>query len=112
MIIRDSTACGGYTYHPGSAVAPATDEGDNDDSGEDDLKYLDNAPINPTAVRAILSPTVTSTSLTLDPQPHTTSLSSVPATSTLISGLLLFNDLMDVDSMPPPSDTLPGTEAK
>ena len=101
-----------YTYHPGSAVAPATGEGDNDDSGKDDLEYLDDAPINPTTVQAILSSTVTSASLTLDPQPHTTSLSSIPATSTLISGLLLFNDLMDVDSTPPPSDTLPGTGAK
>ena len=111
MIIGDSTACGGYAFHPGSAVAPAADEGDNDDGGEGDLEYLDDAPINPTAVRAILSSTVTSTSLTLDPQPHTTSLSSVP-TSTLISGLLPFNDSMDVDSTPPPSDTLPGTGAK
>ena len=112
MIIGDSTARGGYVFHPGSAVAPAADDGDNDNSGKDDLEYLDDAPINPTAVRAILSSTVTSASLTLDPQPHTTSSSSVPAPSTLISGLLPFNDSMDVDSMPPPSDTLPGTGAK
>ena len=50
MIIEDSTACGGYMFHPGSVVAPASDEGDDDDGGEDDLKYLDDAPINPTAV--------------------------------------------------------------
>ena len=50
MIIGDSTACGGYAFHPGSAVAPAADEGDNDDGGEGDLEYLDDAPINPTAV--------------------------------------------------------------
>ena len=39
-----------YTYHPGSAVAPATGEGDNDDSGKDNLEYLDDTPINPLAV--------------------------------------------------------------
>ena len=55
MIIGDSTARGGYAFHPGSAVAPAADEGDDDDGGEGDLEYLDDAPINPTAVRAILS---------------------------------------------------------
>ena len=111
MIVRDSIARGGYMFHPGSAVAPAADEGDDVDGGEDNLEYLDDAPINPTAVRAILSSAVTSASLTLDPQPHTTSSSSIP-TSTLISDLLPFNSSMDVDSMPPPSDTLSGAGAK
>ena len=50
MIIGDSTACGRYTFHPSSVVAPAADEGDDDDGGEDDFEYLDDAPINPTAV--------------------------------------------------------------
>ena len=50
MTIGDSTAHGGYMFHPGSVVAPATDAGDDDDGGKDDLKYLDDAPINPTAM--------------------------------------------------------------
>ena len=52
----------------------------------------------------------TSTLPTLDPQPHTNT--SIPATNTLISSLLPINDSMDVDSMAPPSDALPGTGAK
>ena len=37
-------------FYPGSAVAPATDEGNDNDRGEDELKYLDDTPINPTAM--------------------------------------------------------------
>ena len=50
MIIGDSTAHSRHVLHPSSAVAPATDEDDNDDGGEDDLEYLDDAPINPTTM--------------------------------------------------------------
>ena len=50
MIVGDSTAHGEHVFHPSSMVAPTADEDDNDDSGEDDLEYLDDTPINPAAM--------------------------------------------------------------
>ena len=47
-------------FHPSSTVAPTADEDDNDDSGEDDLEYLEDTPINPAAVQAVLSSAVAS----------------------------------------------------
>ena len=116
MIIGDNTAHGGHSFHSCSAVVPAADKDDDNDSGEDDLEYLDNAPINPATVQAVLSSDVTSTLLTLDPQPHTntsiSSSSSIPVISTLISSLLPFNNSIDVDLMAPLPDIIPGAGAE
>ena len=37
-------------FHPSRVVAPATNKDDDGNSGEDDLEYLENAPINTAAV--------------------------------------------------------------
>ena len=58
MIIGDSTAHGGHAFHPAIIKPPAADN----DNG------VDNTPIDPSAVQAVVASAITTASLTTSSQ--------------------------------------------
>ena len=99
MIIGDSTAHGGYAFHPTNAEPPAADSNNGEDSDDDndDDDRGDNSPINPSTVQAASA--LATASLTMNSQFPTDTLLSGPLSSTLVDSLHL-DSAMDVDPVP------------
>ena len=75
MIVSDSTAHGGHAFHPAMTKPPAADDDDGEDNNNDGV---DNTPIDPSAVQAVVASALTTASLTASSQFSTDTLSSHP----------------------------------
>ena len=84
MIISDSTAHGGHAFHPAITKPPATDDDDGEDNDDDGV---DNTPIDPSAVQAVVASALATASLTVSSQFPTDTSSSHPLSSTLVDSL-------------------------
>jgi hypothetical protein len=96
MIVGDSAARGGHAFHPSSAAPPANND-DDEGGGDEDLEYLDNTPIDPATVQALITSAVASASMTSGP----TSPDMIPPSSIFptLNDLIPFDDVMEVDPM-------------
>ena len=81
MIVSDSTAHGGHAFHPAITKPPATDDDDGEDNDDDGV---DNTPIDPSAVQAVVASAPATASLTASSQFPTDTSSSCPLSSTLV----------------------------
>ena len=81
MIIGDSTARGGHAFHPAITKPPAADDNDGEDDDDDGV---DNTPIDPSAVQAVVASALATASLTMSSQFPTDTSSSHPLSSTLL----------------------------
>ena len=96
MIIGDSTAHGGHAFHPAITKPPAADDNDGEDNNDN---RVDNIPIDPSAVQAVVASALATASLTTSSQFPTDTSSSRPLSSTLVDSL----DpclAMDIDPVP------------
>ena len=97
MIVSDSTACGGHAFHPAIKKPPATDDNDGEDNNNNN--GVDNTPIDPPAVQAVVASALTTASLTTSSQFPTDTSSSHPLSSTLVDSLNP-SLAMDIDPVP------------
>ena len=95
-IVGDSTARGGHAFHPAITKPPATDDNDGEDDNDDGV---DNTPIDPSAVQAVVASALATASLTASSQFPTDTLLSCPLSSTLVDSLDP-SLAMDIDPVP------------
>ena len=108
MIISDSTAHGGYAFHPANAEPPVAD-GDNGEDGNNNNNNRDsNIPINPSAVQAVVTSALATASLATNSQFPTDTLSSGPLSSTLVDSLNP-DSAMDINPVPKTMSNHPPT---
>ena len=105
MIMGDSTTHGGLAFQPSHAVPSAANEQDGDKGGADELKYLDNPPIDPTTLTVVVSSVITTVSTVVTSQLPTSS--SFPTVLPPISDMMDIYSTLDMINHPlPPSSML------